>query len=93
MKSVRLNINSRRVALYVLSVLLFLLVLPLSAQQRSRIFGMVTDEKGSPVELANVRVQGTAQGTVTNLKGEYSFYCASADTVTVVYSMIGYETR
>lgn len=68
-------------------------VLPLSAQQRSRIFGMVTDEKGSPVELANVRVQGTAQGTVTNLKGEYSFYCASADTVTVVYSMIGYETR
>ena len=54
---------------------------------------MVTDEKGSPVELANVRVQGTAQGTVTNLKGEYSFYCASADTVTVVYSMIGYETR
>lgn len=68
-------------------------VLPLTAQQRSRIFGMVTDEKGSPVELANVRVQGTAQGTVTNLKGEYSFYCASADTVTVVYSMIGYETR
>lgn len=54
---------------------------------------MVTDEKGSPVELANVRVQGTAQGTITNLKGEYSFYCASADTVTVVYSMIGYETR
>lgn len=93
MKSVRLNINSRRAALCVLSVLLFLLVLPLSAQQRSRIFGMVTDEKGSPVELANVRVQGTAQGTVTNLKGEYSFYCASADTVTVVYSMIGYETR
>ena len=93
MKSVRLNINSRRAASCVLSVLLFLLVLPLSAQQRSRIFGMVTDEKGSPVELANVRVQGTAQGTVTNLKGEYSFYCASADTVTVVYSMIGYETR
>ncbi len=93
MKSVRLNINSRCTASCVLSVLLFLLVLPLSAQQRSRIFGMVTDEKGAPVELANVRVQGTAQGTVTNLKGEYSFYCASADTVTVVYSMIGYETR
>lgn len=93
MKSVRPNINSRCTASCVLSVLLFLLVLPLSAQQRSRIFGLVTDEKGAPVELANVRVQGIAQGTVTNLKGEYSFYCASADTVTVVYSMIGYETR
>ena len=73
---------------------LFLLSsLPLSAQERCRIFGSVKDEKGDPVELANVRVQGTAQGTVTNLKGEYSFYCASADTVTVVFSMIGYETR
>lgn len=73
---------------------LFLLSsLPLSAQERCRIFGSVKDEKGDPVELANVRVQGTAQGTVTNLKGEYSFYCASADTVMVVFSMIGYETR
>jgi len=64
-----------------------------TAQKRCRIFGMVKDDKGDPVELANVRVQGTAVGTVTNLKGEYSFYCTSHDTVVVVYSMIGYETR
>ncbi len=76
-----------------LTGLLLLSSLPLSAQERCRIFGSVKDEKGDPVELANVRVQGTAQGTVTNLKGEYSFYCASTDTVTVVFSMIGYETR
>lgn len=66
---------------------------PCSAQKRSRIFGTVKDDKGDPVELANVRILGTAIGTATNLKGEYSLYCTSADSVTVVYSMIGYETR
>lgn len=93
MKSRHSNIWTRRAVTLWLTGLLLLSSLPLSAQERCRIFGSVKDEKGDPVELANVRVQGTAQGTVTNLKGEYSFYCASTDTVTVVFSMIGYETR
>lgn len=77
-----------------LAILLILLTaLPCAAQHRSRIFGMVRDDKGEPVELVNVRVQGTGIGTITNLKGEYSFYCTSRDTVTIVYSLIGYETR
>lgn len=61
--------------------------------QRVRLYGTVKDENGDAVELANVRVQGQGIGTVTNLRGEYSFYCTSRDTVTVVFSMIGYETR
>lgn len=77
-----------------LAILLLLLTAqPSAAQHRSRIFGMVRDDKGEPVELVNVRVQGTGIGTITNLKGEYSFYCTSRDTVTIVYSLIGYETR
>lgn len=77
-----------------LAILLLLLTAqPCAAQHRSRIFGMVRDDKGEPVELVNVRVQGTGIGTITNLKGEYSFYCTSRDTVTIVYSLIGYETR
>ncbi len=78
-----------------LSLFLLLIagLLPATAQKRCRIFGQVRDDKGAPIELANVRVQGRGIGTVTNLKGEYSLYCTSRDTVTVVYSMIGYETR
>ncbi|HRF85804.1 MAG TPA: TonB-dependent receptor [Alloprevotella sp.] len=63
------------------------------AAQRVRLYGTVKDENGEAVELANVRVQGQGIGTVTNLRGEYSFYCTSRDTITVVFSMIGYETR
>lgn len=66
---------------------------PLAAQNRSRIFGRVSDDSGQPIELANVRVTGQGVYTLTNLKGEYSLTCTSADTVTVIFSMIGYETR
>lgn len=78
---------------YQFLLLFAIILLPLSAQQRCRIYGTVRDDQGSPIELANVRVQGQGVGTVTNLKGEYSFYCSSRDTVVVVYSLIGYETR
>ena len=62
-------------------------------QKRCRIFGAIKDEKGSPIELASVRIQGQPSTTLSNLNGTYSIYCTSHDTVTVIYSMIGYETR
>ena len=48
-----------------------------AAQKRSRIFGTVRDDRGDPIELANVRIQAQGVRTVTNLKGEYSLYCSS----------------
>lgn len=78
------------------SLFLLLALCTLSAfgqNDRSRIFGRVVDDSGSPIELATVQVRGQGVLTVTNLRGEYTLYCQSADSVAVVYSMIGYETR
>ena len=75
------------------NLFLFLLfTFPVLAQQ-VKIGGVITDENGEPVELATVRIEGTAIGTVSNLKGKYSLKFTSRDTVTVIYSMIGYNTR
>ena len=75
------------------NLFLFLLfTFPVLAQQ-VKIGGVITDENGEPVEPATVRIQGTAIGTVSNPKGKYSLKFASRDTVTVIYSMIGYNTR
>lgn len=63
------------------------------AQRQTRIFGTLRDDHGDPIELASVRVQGQSAFVLTNLKGEYTLWCHSTDTVRVVYSMIGYETR
>ncbi len=80
--------------LYILLTgILFILPEALQAQQRTRIFGVIKDDQGAPIELATVRVTGQNALTVSNLKGEYSLWCTSADTVRLVYSMIGYETR
>lgn len=88
------NINSA-FRLWLSAVLLTLpsLLFAQSEGGRCRVFGTVKDDAGTPIELASVRVKGQAALTVTNLKGEYSLYCSKADTVTVVFSMIGYETR
>ena len=78
-------------------ILSFLLLLILSATtsvaQRCRVFGVVRDQDGAPIELANVRIPGTAIGTSCDLQGRYSLTFESRDTVVVQYSMIGYETR
>ena len=72
--------------------LLLLFTFPALAQQ-VKIGGIITDDNGEPIELATVRIEGTAIGTVSNLKGKYSLKFTSRDTVTVIYSMIGYNTR
>ena len=56
-----------------------------SSSKKVVIRGLVTDDKKSPVELANVRVEGTLYGAVCDLKGKYSFSCESVDSVVVVF--------
>ncbi len=74
---------------------LWLAVLLCAAAQdgRVRLTGRVVDEQQSPVVMAAVRIAGQAAGTTTNLDGRYELEFAAADTVTVVYSLIGYQKR
>jgi hypothetical protein len=58
-----------------------------------RVFGYVLDTDNRGVELANVYVEeNTMIGTTTNQNGYYEFFVEVKDTITLVYSMIGYET-
>ncbi len=80
-------------------VLLFLLLVTaggmvsLHAAKSVRVFGYVVDSDNRGVELANVYVEeNTTIGTTTNQNGYYELFVELPDTVTLVYSMIGYET-
>ena len=55
--------------------------------------GRVTDSHGEGISLCAVRIEGQLAGATANLKGEYNFTFQSADSVWVVYTMIGYGTR
>ena len=55
--------------------------------------GKVTDAQDNVIELASVACVKQGKFTMTNLKGEFSLTLASADSVVVRFSMIGYKTK
>lgn len=57
-----------------------------------RISGKVVDAGDQPVEFATVKVAGSAIGTNTDLKGDYSLSMAQKDTIEMIYSCIGFKT-
>ena len=74
-------------------VLTVCMALPVQAR-RVYVHGRVYDEGGDPVELATVNEEHTFHSAMTNLKGEYSISInTTSDTLTLVFRMIGHETR
>lgn len=63
------------------------------AQSRFTLSGRVTDENGDPVELATVHIEKQLIGTMTDFNGRYSISASSSDSIVVVFSMVGYNTR
>ena len=86
----RINSIIKLLAIY---IIVLLTALPALAQNNITISGLVTDENGAPIELATVHIEKQLVGTITNLKGEYTISARSEDSVVVVFSMIGYNTR
>ena len=63
------------------------------AQSRIKISGKVIDADNQGLELVSVRIGGTTQGTLTNLKGEYELTIASQDSIEVIFSCLGFRTE
>ena len=61
------------------------------AQNRVKVTGYVRDADGNPLDLVNVIVKNTLNGTMTNEKGYYSLNVAAGDSVTFIYSCLGYN--
>ena len=72
-------------------VMVLCVAVPTMAQNIVKISGRVIDADNQPVELAIVRIAGTTTGTSTNLEGKYELKVASADTVKIIYSCLGYR--
>ena len=64
-----------------------------SIPQQQRISGTVTDAtNGDPIIGANVIVEGTALGVITDLKGKFSIDLPDANS-TIIISYVGYNTE
>lgn len=81
-------------AKHIIAVLTLMLVATLNASAQSfTLTGRVVDEEQNPIELATVSCLEQGKVAMTNLKGEFSITLASADSVVVKFSMIGYNAR
>lgn len=83
-----MTINIRHIYL-----IITLLLLPLQALAQVKIHGKVIDTDDAPLEFVTVRIEGTAIGTNTGIDGTFRLSCPQPanDTLTVVFSCIGYD--
>ena len=64
------------------------------SQTTGKIAGTVTDsETGTGLPGVNVYIEGTTQGTATNVDGEYSIIGVSPGTYTVMVSFVGFAAQ
>src|SRR5574344_2327924 len=77
---------------YIASIIIIIFPLcSLSAQVK--ISGKIINADNEPIEFATIRVGGTAIGTTTDLKGEYSLNIARRDTVELIFNCIGFKEQ
>lgn len=60
--------------------------------QSKKITGTVTDEQGTTMPGVNIKVVGTNQGTISDVKGTYSVLITT-DKANLEFSFVGYETQ
>jgi len=83
---------SRRILCIVATMCCFLLgSVSAFAQGNITVSGKVTDAQGEPVIGASIFVDGTSNGTISDLEGNYSFSVPS--NATLVFSSVGMESR
>ena len=70
----------------------FLTLLSISANAQTTINGIVKDNKGTVIVGANVYLEGTYDGSTTNLNGEFSFNSIETGTQTLIISYLSYES-
>ncbi len=70
---------------------LFLFFVLLSSLSIAQIKGTITDTQGDPLAFASIYIQGTSQGTSSNVEGVYEL-ALEKGTYDLVFQYVGYQT-
>ena len=76
-----------------LLILVFFHVICFSVTGQEIITGIVTDKDEMPIIGANVYIEGTYDGGITDLDGSFSFKTSETEEVTLQISYLGYELQ
>ena len=88
------NQKNRTVKLTFMKLSFFILFffIVTSGISQTIITGKVTDAKNQPIEGANVYLDGTYDGTITDANGQFSFSTNETGVVSLKISFLSYET-
>ena len=75
-----------------LILLMLFISVAVNAQRRVYVRGYVTDEQKNSLELINIQVKGTSNGTTTNEQGYYELAVELKDSAVIVYSGVTYQS-
>lgn len=78
--------------LRIFSVMFFLALHWVAFGQGKTITGKVTDDLNAPLPGVSVVIEGTSQGTITTIDGDYSL-SVPENAKTLVFSFIGFQTQ
>ena len=59
----------------------------------AKLFGKITDVKGTPISDVNISIVGYSSGTVSNEKGEYELKIIADKDIEIGFLYIGFETK
>lgn len=81
--------------LRVVFVLLFCFfgILFVEAQEKAMVFGKIKDDTNKPLELANIKIVGTADGAVTDKKGSFVLYVPSNQELVLQITYLGFKPQ
>jgi TonB-linked SusC/RagA family outer membrane protein len=75
------------------SLVLVLNLFAVNLYAQTNVTGKVSDAKtGTPIPGVNIVIDGTAQGTITDINGQYSIPVPDPSSI-LVFSFIGYQTQ
>ena len=60
---------------------------------RVKLRGTIVDENQEPIPMVIVRIEGQGIATTANIDGKYNIQFHTADSVVVVYQMVGFQKR
>lgn len=72
---------------------ILLVMLAFSAFSQTTLSGTVVDAENDPVVGANIFIEGTTQGTITDFDGKFTLEVDKEPPLTLIVSSVGYESQ
>ncbi len=77
---------------YWLLIIIISFINNIYSQTQATLYGKITDNNNSTIELLNISILGKSGGTISDKNGNYKLMVPAEEDITVVYSFIGYKT-